>query len=159
MPRSLLKTAAILIVGILTSVVGGMELDAIMQPKDFDVELHKALTTSPQSREWPEIMRKLHQAADITVYISDPLAGLVVGIFVGFFQRRCTALVALSCMVPNFLLSLFSDNVKNWAGSPPGLLLYLGRNSLPFIAAVAGAAFVQWLFLRRPSSARKAQEA
>lgn len=157
--KSLLRTAAVLIVGILLSVVGGTELDKLLQPKDFITELHQALTIPPQSQEWPEIMRRLHHAGDISVYISDPLVGLIVGIFVGLFQRRRTRIIALSCMAPNFLLHLFSDNVKNWARSPFGILQYLERSSLPFIAAIAGVTFVQWLILRASSRHRKMIEA
>jgi hypothetical protein len=156
--RSLLRTTAVLTVGVLLSVVGGPELDKLIQPKDFVAELHKALTVPARSPESREIMRKLYHAGDITVYISDPLAGLIVGIFVGLFQRRHTMIMALSCMAPNFLLGLFSDNVKNWARSPSGIVHYVAWSSLPFIAAVAGAGFARWLILRG-SRTRKAIEA
>jgi hypothetical protein len=92
------------------------------------------------------------------MYVSDPLAGLIVGLFVGLFQRRHTTIIALSCMVPDFLISLLSDNIKNWARSPSGIIYYMASSSLPFIAAVAGAAFAQWLILRG-SRGRKAIEA
>lgn len=86
--RSLLRTTVVLTVGVLLSVVGGPELDELIRPKDFVAELHKALTVPAQSQESREIMRKLRRAGDITIYVSDPLAGLIVGIFVGLVQRR-----------------------------------------------------------------------
>jgi len=146
--RSLLRTTVVLTVGVLLSVVGGPELDELIRPKDFVAELHKALTVPAQSQESREIMRKLRRAGDITIYVSDPLAGLIVGIFVGLVQRRRTTIMALSCMVPDFLLGLFSDNVKNWARSQSGIIHYMEWSSLPFIAAVAGAGFARWLILR-----------
>jgi hypothetical protein len=113
--------AVVLIVGVLLSVVGSTELGELLQPKDFVAQLHKALTVPAQSPEWREIMLKVRHAGDITIYVSDPLAGLIVGVFVALVQRRRTTIMALSCMAPNFLLSLFSDNVKNWARSPSGI--------------------------------------
>jgi hypothetical protein len=57
MRRSFLRTAVVLTVGVLLSIVGGTELDALIQPKDFVAELQKALTVRAQNPESREVMR------------------------------------------------------------------------------------------------------
>ena len=107
------------------------------------------MTVPANSPEWPEIMRRLHNAGDITVFISEPLAGLIVGVFVALAQRRHALVISLVCIVPESLSDFLSDNVKNWATSPSGIIHYLELSSLPFIAAIAGAMLTQWLTKRR----------
>jgi hypothetical protein len=148
--KSPLRTAVVLILGALIYSVGGTGLSYLMQPKDFVPELHKAMTMPANSPEWPEVMRRLRHAGDITVFISEPLAGLIVGVFVALAQRRHAVVVSLACIVPESLSDFLSDNIKNWARSPSGIIHYLELSSLPFIAAIAGAMLTQSLIKRRP---------
>jgi hypothetical protein len=148
--KSALRTAAVLILGAFAYSVGSTGLSHLMQPKDFVPELRKAMTMPANSPEWPEIMCRLHHAGDITVYIAHPLAGLMVGVLVALAQKRHAVVISLACIVPESLSDFLSENIRNWAKSPSGIIHYLGLGSLPLIAAIAGAMLTQWLIRRGP---------
>ena len=83
------------------SVFGSAALDQILQPKDFCQALHKALIASPNNQNGLKfLMRMFRHASYLTVYVADPLAGLIIGVFVGLTHKRCAMIIALTCMVP-----------------------------------------------------------
>lgn len=80
-------------------------------------------------------------------YVADPLAGLAVGVFVGFFQRNKAALVAAICWMPEVLLLIFGtrflqDPVAGITQIIPGKLITIGCSSL--------TAYLVWLVKNRP---------
>jgi hypothetical protein len=147
--KSLFATVAVLIAGVVVSLLCSAVLDHFMQPKDFPHVLRQALTAPPSSPDWPEIQQRLRHAGLITVYAADPLAGLVTGILVGFLQRKRAAIIAAGCMVPNFWLEFSADRARNWAASGNGIAIYLFDHSLPFITAMLGAMLCRRLIRSR----------
>ena len=98
-------------------------------------------------------MATLYKAGGITVYIEDPLAGLVVGFLVGLLQRKRPILIAVLCLVPDVLLrfAMASDDLRFWASSP-GLVRHVLYDSLPFLAATIGALVTSQLVLRKAAA-------
>ena len=143
-----MRTVVALVVGIGISMLGSAVLDHLMKPRDFAPALHKALMTEPRSAVAPEVMTVLQKAGRITVYIVDPTAGLVIGIFVGLVQKKHPITLALICWLPRCLLDLVSDSARQWATSLSGVVRYLFDSSLPFITAFVGVVLAQYLLTR-----------
>jgi len=137
------------VIAVIISVVGSVVLDQLFQPRDFAAALHAAATTRRNSPAAPEIMGKLRRAGEITVYVADPIAGLIVGIFVGLVQKKHPVPVALIGMVPHGLLELVSDDIKSWSRSVFGVARYAADSSLPFFAAFVGVVLARYLITRR----------
>lgn len=115
-------------------------------------DIIKLNTTATNSAEWPEILNHLRQSGIVSTYLVVPLAGLLVGVFVGVLQKRWAMLVAASCWVPDFLFGFFSDEHKAWARSSRGITFYIVDHSLPFIVAVLASAICSRLISRRSTS-------
>jgi hypothetical protein len=116
---------------------------------DFPQTLRQAMKTPANSLDWVEIRRKLQHSHLIVVYVADPLAGFIAGIFVGYVQKKRTAIIAASCMVPGFLAGLSVNHVRYWASSVSRIAIYLGESSLPFITAIIAALLCRHLLVTR----------
>jgi hypothetical protein len=143
-----LRTVAILLAGVVISIVGTVVLDGLMQPRDFAPTLRAALATGANTPVAPEVMQRLRRAAHITVYVANPAAGLVVGLFVGLLQKRRAIALALIALIPNFLIDLTPVHIGNWPQSAVGAAHFLIGSSLPFVTAILGVMLTR--HLRRP---------
>ena len=140
-----LRTAAILLAGVVISMVGTVVVDSLLEPRDFAPALRRALATGANIPVPPEVMQRIRRAADITVYVVDPLAGLVVGLFVGLLQKKHAITVALIALIPNFLIDLTPAHIDNWPRSASGAARYLIDCSLPFVIAIVGVVLTRYL--------------
>jgi hypothetical protein len=143
-----LRTAAILLVGVAISMVGTVVLDSLVEPRDFKPALRIALATGANCPVPAEAMQRIRRAAHLSVYVADPVAGLVAGLFVGLLQKKRAIIVALIALMPNFLTDLTPVHVGNWSHLHPGAARFLIDRSLPFMAAIVGVVLARYL---RPS--------
>ena len=142
------RTLGVFSVGVVLSIVVPILLMYFLQPH-FNQLMARVFTTPPNSPDWDETWSALRRSAAISTYIIDPLAGLTVGLFVGLFQRERPAIVAASCLLPEFFRGLLSDHAKVWMGSAFGALRFTFQHSLPFVAAVVAATLCQHLISNR----------
>jgi hypothetical protein len=119
-----------------------------LQPH-FNQLIARVFTTPQNNPDWDEIWSALRRSAAISIYIIEPIAGLAVGLFVGSLQRKRPAIVAASCLLPEFFQGLLSDKAKVWTGSAFGVLRFTFQHSLPFVAAVVAAMLCQRLIRNR----------
>ncbi len=100
--RKILRTAVVLIAGIfLSQLCSGVIAAALIPNLDsivvhrYNPGLHAGVAVSPQEISRGIFMLRL---------VANPLAGMVVGAFVGFFQKSKPILIAILCWVPGILL-------------------------------------------------------
>ncbi len=149
-----LRAIIVLIIGIAISVVIPVFLEYLLQPNGAIV-IRRALTAPLNDSQWHDIAKNLRHQANISVFVIAPATGLVVGLFVGFFQEHRAQVVAALCLLPDLCDSLLSDRRKLWASSFDGICRFVAFHSLPFILAVV-AAFLVKAWMRRRT--RKANE-
>jgi hypothetical protein len=126
------------------SLVAAVGFEQVVNPHGPEL-IVRAFRTPATSPEWNDIARQLRRSAWLVSYIGDPLAGFVVGAFVGLLQKRHTLIVAAACLAPDVLYTFFTDRARLWSHSVSGILNHLFVISLPFMAAVlAAAAFNHW---------------
>ena len=148
-----MRTVAVFLGGVALSYAVPMVLGHFLQPDSSQLVV-KIFTTPPNSPEWPEIWRRWHHVNLVALYVMAPLAGLVVGTFVGLLQKHHAAAVAASCLLPGFLDSFWADRAKSWATSASGILFFIAVRSLPFVTAILAATLCQrWLRTRRIAQA------
>jgi hypothetical protein len=142
------RTLCVFLVGVTLSIVVPILLEYLLQPHSSQL-IARVFTTPPNSPDWFEIWSAFRRSAAISTYIVAPLAGLGVGLFVGSLQRKRPAIVAASCLLPEFFQGLLSDHAKVWMGSAFGVLRFTFQHSLPFVAAVVAAMLCQRLIRNR----------
>ena len=135
------------------SYFSGILLALLFMPEAVHVA-HLVFTTPQQSPEWNELWRQWHREQILTIYVVNPIVGLIVGTFVGFLERNRIVLVAGTALIPRFLQVFMGDHAKAWANSPVGILVYFADSSLPFIAAI-GVAIVVHHWRTRVESRRR----
>jgi hypothetical protein len=81
---------------------------------------------------------------------SNPSMGLVVGLFVGFFQKTRASITAAACLLPQFLFRLYANGWAGWSDErlPP----LLAHQFLVFVPAIVVAHYV-WAFKNRRATA------
>ena len=135
--RRWLRTASVLSGGVVVSFAANVALQHYLTP-DFNQLIVRMFTTPVNSNDWSEVSRQWHHANLVSLFVRAPLAGLLVGIFVGALQRHQVALVAACAQVPDFLGLLWSDRIRIGDHSV-SLASFLAQHSLPFIAAIVAA--------------------
>ena len=145
--RETIRTAVVLLCGILLFLVASVCLERLLAPNDF-VLIHKMYTPLPPEQS-ALFYKQLSHSADITVYVVDPLAAIIVGLFVGLLQRRNAVILAGCCLIPDFIISQFDDTRKLWEYSLKGISIYAFHHALPFAGAMVTAAACQYLISLR----------
>jgi hypothetical protein len=145
--REAFRTAVVLVCGILLFIIASTCLERLLAPNDF-VLICKMYTPLPPQQS-ALLYKQLSHSADITVYLVDPLAAIVVGLFVGLLQRANAVFLAGCCLIPDFLFQWFGDTRKVWAHSLKGISLYSFHRVLPFAVAMIMAAVVKYFISLR----------
>jgi hypothetical protein len=91
---------------------------------------------------------RLYHSASVTVFVVVPLAGAIVGVFVGLLQRTWVRTVAVCCLIPDFVFGFLGDTRKVWAHSAKGISIYAFDEALPFAAAILAATVCRYLLTR-----------
>jgi cytochrome b561 len=132
------RTLAVLIGGIVLSAVATAVLEYVLQP-DAALLIRRAMVTPTTSPAWQDIAVRLRHSAFISTCVIAPMAGLIVGMFVGFWQRYYVLRVALLCLAPELAENILADHQRRWSGSLKGLFVFVFYHSLPFVSAIFAA--------------------
>jgi hypothetical protein len=146
-PRETIRSAVVLVCGILLFIVASVCLERLFTP-NLPVLIREIYT--PHSPEQSAVLSKqLSHWVYAGVYLVNPLAAIVVGLFVGFLQRSNTVFLAGCCLIPDLLLQLLGDPRKVWAHSLKGVFVFSFDHVLPFALAMITAAGCQYLISLR----------
>ena len=142
---SLLRTFTVILVAVIMSfLLMASAAHLLLKPVDLAGEMQNA-SRSMDNRTLFE--RDFQRAHWLTVLLINPLIGLAVGLFVGFFQKWRASVIAALCLVPQFAFHLYADTPAG--GSGERFLTLLAHQCLVFLPAVVIAHYVWKLRNRR----------
>jgi hypothetical protein len=149
-----IRTFVVFLCGVLLSVVAAACLEYVFG-RNAPALISRLYTPIPPDQR-ALFYKQLFHFASVTVYVVDPLVGVVVGLFVGLLQRTHAMTVAACCLIPDFMLGFVDDTRKVWAHSVRGISIYSFDHALPFAAAMVTAAACQYLLSLRHRATRTA---
>ena len=133
--------------GFVISVVASAILEHLFSP-DVGNLIYKLRAGVPIDQQ-AVIVQRLYHSANITVFVVNPLVGVVVGAFVGLLQRTRAMTLAVCCLIPDLIIGVIDDTRKVWAHSSKGIAIYAVHHALPFVAAAITAGAVRYLLALR----------
>ncbi len=102
-----LKTICVIVAGTFLSVVVSTLLSFLIVP-DLSAVLRNVLLANGHMDE------RARHATELLRYVASPLSGIVVGVFVGYFQRQRPALVAAICWIPLIAETVLASDLVRW---------------------------------------------
>ena len=145
--RETIRTILVLFGGVMVSILASALFENILAPNSAD--LISRLYTQIQPHDPAVFFRGLSHSIAVTIYVINPLVGLIVGAFVGLLQRIWTKTVAACCLMPNFIVVSSDDHRRLWAYSIKGITVFAFHNALPFAAAIITATFIRYVLTGR----------
>lgn len=134
--RIIAKTAAVVVGGVFLTQLLSTLVALALNPVLRALVLHQSLVSDAQALE-----RQILAGRLMACYVADPIAGLGVGLFVGWLQRPRPTLVAIVCWVPDILLLIFGTGVLRL---PAAEIAGTAAGKLTTILCSALAANVIW---------------
>ena len=143
---SLTRTSMVILIGIVASfLVMAIAAHLLLNPVNLAIKMQNGNRSDTDRTSFQQDFQRAHW---LSVLLINPLIGLVVGLFVGFFQKTRVSITAAACLLPQFLFRLYANGWAGW--SDDRLLPLLGRQFLVFLPAVVIAHYVWRLTNRRP---------
>jgi hypothetical protein len=145
---SLTRTFTVILVGIAASfLVMATASHLILKPVNLAIKMQKANRSDNDRTIFQQDFQRAHL---LSVLLINPSIGLVVGLFVGFFQKTRVSITAAACLLPQFLFRLYANGWAGWSDErlPP----LLAHQFLVFVPAIVVAHYV-WAFKNRRATA------
>jgi hypothetical protein len=141
---SLTRTFTVILVGIAASfLVMATASHLILKPVNLAIKMQNANRSDNDRTIFQQDFQRAHW---LSVLLINPSIGLVVGLFVGFFQKTRASITAAACLLPQFLFRLYANGWAGWSDErlPP----LLAHQFLVFLPAIVVAHYV-WGFKNR----------
>lgn len=145
---NLTRTFTVILVGVVASfLMMIVATHLILKPVDLAVKMQNA---NRSDNDRAVFQRDFQRAHWLAVLMINPLMGLAVGLFVGYFQKTRASITATACLMPQFFFRLYANGWAGWSDDrlPP----LLGHQLLVFLPAVFVAHYV-WRLTNPTASA------
>lgn len=135
---SLTRTFTVVLVGIVASfLLLASAAHLILKPVDLARKMQNAHRSTDDRAVFEREFQRAHW---LSVFLINPVVGLAIGLFVGFFQKTRASITAVACLVPQFLFGVYADGWVGW--SDERLSPFLGQQFLVFLPAIIVAHYV-----------------
>ena len=129
-----MRSIAVFVGGVLLVFVFSTGLTEIIFPNEPQL-MNKALMAPVNSPVRYQAWQDFHRAMGLITYVINPLVGLAVGIFVGLLQKKYAAIMAIACLIPDWLVGFLGDHARIWTHSKAGIVHYFLIVTSPFVIA------------------------
>jgi hypothetical protein len=150
--KEVIRIFLIFVGGSLISIVASAVLEYFFV-RDSGTLISKLYTGLPADQR-AQFYQRLQHSITVSVYIVGPAVGVMVGIFVALLPRTWTRIVAMCCLIPDFMFVLLDDQRRPWAYSVSGIATFAFDHALPFVAAALTAGVLRNVLTSRADDNR-----